>query len=291
MPPHRDSASRFLFDDADIRGEVVHLDDAYRDLVAIHQYPPGVALLLGEFMAAAVLLSSTLKFEGKLVLQARSERQVALLMVECDHALNLRGIARGAQQATSGRFDQLLGGGQLVITVDPVRGRRYQGIVALTGDSLSHSLDAYFVQSEQLGTRLWLAADPQRAGGLLLQQLPSRLAHDPAEHAERWVNACTLAETVTPAELLDLDAGRLLHRLFHQDPVRLFGPADVRFHCNCSRERTLNALSTLDPAEIEELLAELGSITMDCEFCNQQYRFTREDLAGVLDGRGPGALH
>ena len=291
MESQRDTATRFLFEEADIRGEIVHLDAAYRDIVAIHQYPPGVGLMLGQFMAAAVLLSSTLKFEGKLILQARSGEQIPLLMVECDHALNLRGIARGAQEATSERFDQLLGGGQLAITIDPVSGQRYQGIVPLTGDSLSHSIDAYFLQSEQLGTRLWLAADAGRAGGLLLQQLPCQLAEDATQHADEWAHACTLAGTLETPELLDLSAELLLRRLFHQDPLRLFEPSEVRFRCNCSRARTLNALSALDPVEVEELLEELGSITMDCEFCNQQYRFTREDLAGLLGTAEPKTLH
>ncbi len=286
-----DRALRFLFEHADIRGETVHLDSAYREITAIHQYPPGVNRMLGQFMAAAVLLSSTLKFEGKLVLQARSESQIPLIMAECDESLNLRAIARGAQEATSDRFDMLLGGGQLAITVDPLKGRRYQGIVPLAGDSLAHSLDAYFRQSEQLQTRLWLAADGERAGGLLLQQLPAEVTPDPEEQDQQWEHACSLAETVTAAELLDLGAERLLYRLYHDDAVRLFEPAPVRFRCNCSQERTLRALASLNPAEVAELLEELGSITMDCEFCNQQYRFTGDDLADILAGHQSKIVH
>jgi len=286
-----DSSLRFLFEQADIRGEVVHLDQAYRDILSIHQYPPGVSLMLGQFTAAAVLLSATLKFEGKLVLQARSEAQIPLIMVECDESLNLRAIARGAQEATSQRFDQLLEGGQLAITIDPVKGQRYQGIVPLSGDSLAHSLGAYFEQSEQLKTRIWLASDGQRASGLLIQQLPAQIANDPQEQALHWEHACSLAATVTDDELLNLEAEQLLYRLYHEDPVRLFDPTRVHFHCNCSRQRTQGALATLNPAEIEELLEELGSITMDCEFCNQQYRFTREDLKDILESDESKTLH
>jgi hypothetical protein len=119
----------------------------------------------------------------------------------------------------------------------------------------------------------------------------SEPAEDPARSADQSAHACTLAATLTPPELLELDAAGLLHRLFHQDPVHLFEPNAVRFRCNCSRQRTLNALSALDPAEMEELLVELGSITMDCEFCNQQYRFTREDLAVTLGTAEPKTLH
>lgn len=286
-PTGRDRAQRFLFEDTDIRGEIVHLDGAYREILAIHQYPPGVGLLMGEFLAAAALLASNLKFEGKLILQARSEGQIPLLMVECDSQLQIRAIARGAQEATSARFDQLLAGGQLAITIDPVKGQRYQGIVPLVKDSLAHSLDAYFQHSEQLGTRLWLAADGERAAGLLLQQLPAQRVNEVSERQAHWEHATTLAATLDSEEMLAHAAPELAHRLYHQDPLRLFEPRPVTFRCSCSRERTLKALASLPRSEVEDLLEELGSITMDCEFCNQRYRYQREDLGEMLgDDRG-----
>ncbi len=286
-----DQSRRFLFDNADIRGESVQLEQAYREILAAHQYAPGVGRLLGEFLAASVLLSGNLKFEGKLILQARSEGQVPLLMAECNQALEVRAIARGAQQATAEGFEQLLTKGQLVITVDPDRGQRYQGIVPLLGDSLAHSLDAYFAQSEQLGTRLWLAADGQRAAGLLLQQLPAERVPEAEERAAQWEDACALAATTRPDELLALETPALLHRLYHQQPVRLFDARAVAFRCSCSRERTQNALSSLPKPELIDLLEELGCITMDCEFCSQQYRFTREDLADLLGDERDRTLH
>jgi molecular chaperone Hsp33 len=286
-----DQSRRFLFEDADIRGETAYLAQALKEIVSIHQYAPGVSRLIGEFLAAAVLLSTTLKFQGKLILQARSQGQIPLLMVECNTALQVRAIARGAEQATSGRFDQLLHDGQLAITIDPDQGQRYQGIVPLGQHSLAHSLDAYFEQSEQLKTRFWLASDGRCAAGLLLQQLPAQVTLDNATRLQQWEHASTLAATVQPKELLALDTGPLLHRLFHESPVRLFEPAAVTFQCSCSRERTFQALCSLNPAEVEELLAELGSITMDCEFCNQQYRFTREELSDIVGEGQPKILH
>lgn len=290
-PDHGDTSLRCLFEDADIRGETVHLDEAYRDILSIHEYAPGVNRLLGEFLAAAVLLSTTLKYEGRLILQVRSEGQIPLLMVECDHLLQVRAIARGAQEATSDNNAQLLTNGQLAITIDPSSGQRYQGIVPLVEDSLAHSLDAYFEQSEQLKSRLWLAADGERAAGLLLQQLPAQVTQDDTERLQQWEHACSLAATVRDEELLQLSAEELLYRLYHEDAVRVFQPAPVSFRCSCSRERTRNALASLDPREVEELLEELGSITMDCEFCNQQYRFTREDLGDILQGDESRTLH
>lgn len=274
-----DDSHRFLFEEADIRGESVRLGAAYREILAIHEYAPGVSRLLGEFLAASVLLSNNLKFEGRLILQARSAGQVPLLMAECDHTLGVRGIARGAEEATASDNTQLLAGGQLVITIDPDKGQRYQGIVPVEDGSLAASIDAYFEQSEQLQTRIWLAADGERAGGLLLQQLPAQVVPGAGSRADQWQHACTLAETVEEGELLSLDTRGLLGRLYHEDALRLFDPSPVRFQCTCSRERTRSALATIDPVEIEDILLEMGTVTMDCEFCQARYIFRREDLA------------
>ena len=277
---------RFLFEGADLRGEIVRVDGALGEVLANHQYAPGVRELLGEFLAAAVLLTTTLKFDGRLTLQARSSGQVPLIMAECTSTLSVRAIARGAQEATASRFAELLGDGQLAITVEPERGRRYQGIVPLAGDSLAASLDAYFEQSEQLHTRVWLASDGGRAAGLLLQQLPVQLVPDPLERQGQWEHACALAATVEQRELLTLDAAELLYRLYHEDRLRLYDPQPVRFLCSCSRERSRQALRTLGEAEIRDILREQGAVTMDCEFCNQQYVFEASELlSGASDPR------
>jgi molecular chaperone Hsp33 len=286
-----DESRRFLFEEADIRGEIVSLNASFGEVLAIHQYAPGVTRLLGEFLAAAVLLSTNLKFEGKLVLQARSEGQVPLLMVECNHELQVRGIARGMEQATSDDNETLLRNGQLAITVDPLRGQRYQGIVALQPGTIADNLGAYFSQSEQLRSRIWLAADGDRAAGLLLQQLPSQVTRDASLRYDQWERASTLAATVSVPELLGLPGDVLLSRLYPGDAVRLFDGTRVRFHCSCSRERSQNALSCLDPAEADELLEELGCITVDCEFCNEQYRFLRGDLASIFGWNEAKTLH
>lgn len=286
-----DQSRRFLFEQADIRGEAAHLDAAYQDILAIHQYGIGASRLLGEFLAAAVLLSTNLKFEGKLILQVRSEGQIPLLMVECDHCLHVRGIVRGAQRAISNDNHALLHNGQLAITVDPTNGQRYQGVVPLQQGSVAESLDAYFAQSEQLRTRIWLAADGRRAGGLLLQELPAHIAHDQALRQQHWEHLCSLATTVQTAELLELDCERLLYRLFHADPLRIFEPRSVQFRCTCSRERTRSVLATLDPMEIEELLENPDGIEMECEFCNQVYRFNKEDFSQSSTDQLSKSLH
>jgi len=283
-PMSKDLARRFLFEHSDVRGERVQLNAAYAAVLENHNYAPGVRRLLGEFLAASVLLGSTLKFSGRLTLQARSKGQIPLIMAECSSDSTVRAIARGAQQANSEAFGQLLHDGQLAITIERRNGSPYQGIVPLSGDSLAHSLDAYFAQSEQLPSRFWLVSDGITASGLLLQQLPAQQRLDAAERANYWEHLQALADTLTEAELLTLPAERMLHRLFHQEPVRLFEPRSVRFACSCSRQRSMAALRTLGRDEIESILREQGSVTMDCEFCNQRYTFGSDEL---LDSPAP----
>jgi molecular chaperone Hsp33 len=283
-----DVTRKFLFENADIRGEIVHLDAAYAEITGIHQYAPGVSRLLGEFLATTVLLSTTIKFEGRLILQAQSDGDIPLIMAECSNTLEVRAIASGAEQATASEFSSLLRDGQLAITIEPLSGQRYQGIVPLEGHNLATCLEHYFANSEQLATRLWLASDASRAAGLLLQQLPAQLTRDAAQRSAQWQHLCTLAETTAAEELLATDQQSLLFQLFHQDPLRLFEEEPVRFACSCSRERCLSALLALGPTELGELLAEENPIIIDCEFCNQQYAFGAADLAGEPP---PAALH
>jgi molecular chaperone Hsp33 len=284
----KDVTRKFVFEHADIRGEIVHLDAAYAEITGIHQYAPGVSRLLGEFLATTVLLSTTIKFEGRLILQAQSDGDIPLIMAECSNTLEVRAIASGAEQATASEFSSLLRDGQLAITIEPLSGQRYQGIVPLEGHNLATCLEHYFANSEQLATRLWLASDGSRAAGLLLQQLPAQLTRDAAQRSAQWQHLCTLAETTAAEELLATDQQSLLYQLFHQDPLRLFEEEPVRFACSCSRERCLSALLALGPTELGELLAEENPIIIDCEFCNQQYAFGAADLAGEPP---PAALH
>jgi len=281
---------KFIFEQADIRGEIVHLDSAYRDIIDIHQYAPGVSQLLGEFLAACVLLSTTIKFEGRLILQAQSKGQVPLIMAECSNDLTIRAIANGAEQATANDFSTLLHNGQLAITIEPLEGQRYQGIVPLEGNSLAACIESYFENSEQLATRLWLASTEHTAAGLLVQQLPEQVTKDVQQRTEQWQHICTLAETVHSEEVLELEQEKLLYHLFHEDPLRLFDGEAVRFACSCSRERCHSALLAIGTEDLQALLEEEETIEMDCEFCNQQYRFTRSDFSAQL-GEVPDKLH
>lgn len=276
-----DQIVRFIFDNTAVSGKWVQLQRSYAETAAAHHYPPAVQRLLGEFLAAVSLLGATLKFEGKVVLQARSAGEVPLIMAEATSNHEVRAIVRGAEQSISTDFHTQLADGTLCITIDPTGGQRYQGAVALEGGNLAECLEAYFQRSEQLPTRIWLAADGERAGGLLLQELPGTDAIE--RQPETWQHLTTLAQTVQAEELLTLPAETLLHRLFHQDEVRVLQSDSLRFQCSCSQQRTESMLVGLGRAEIDSIIAEHGEVAVNCEFCLQSYRFDSEQIRQLFE--------
>jgi molecular chaperone Hsp33 len=276
--PTNDDSFRFLFEDADVRGETVILDNVLKDLNAAHTYGPGVQKLLGEFAAATVVISNNLKFDGRVVLQGRSDGPISLIMVECSSDGDVRGIARGELEAPEGPLKSHLPSGVLTLTIEPEIGQRYQGIIAVQRDELADVLSDYFEQSEQLATKFWLSTRAGSSAGLMLQQLPKQLVKDESERLDQWQTLCALADTVTPDELIDTDTDRLLFKLFNEWDVKRFQPKRIRFSCNCSRERSLNAIRLLPTHEITELFEEQKTVTMNCEMCGHSYHFTRKDV-------------
>ena len=284
-----DSLRRFVIERSDVRGELVHLDASWQAIASRRPYPPPVRRLLGEAAAAAVLLSATVKMaEGAITLQAQGEGPVPLLVVQATGWRTLRGLAHWRdpvpEDAAPGA---LLGDGRLVVTLDPGEtGReRYQGIVPLAGRTLAECIEGYFARSEQLPTRLWLATDERSAAGLLLQRMPGG-GDDP----DTWERAVHLAATLTPVELLGLPAETLLHRLYHQEDVRLYGREPVAFRCGCSRARIEEMLRRLGPDEARAILAEEGRIVVDCEFCGQRYELDAVDVERVFAAAGQPAV-
>ena len=276
-----DTSQRFLLNNSAIRGQWTLLETSYQTVLAKHDYPLEVQGLLGEIMAAAILLAATIKFEGTLTIQARGKGPVSLLNVECTHDHQLRAIAQWEGDTTDMDFKTLLGHAVLAITITPDKGERYQGIVPLVGSTIAECLEFYFAQSEQLTTRIWLYQGNNRSGGLLLQVLPynSKNPIDPVRQKEDWHRVSTLAATLTADELLSLDSETLLVRLFHEEEVTVFPPEPVEFRCTCSRERTAAALVQLGQEELEDIVAEQGKIDITCQFCNQQYLFDKVDVA------------
>lgn len=279
-----DLLQRFVFEHAPVRGEVARLDATWRAVLARHHYPAPVRTLLGELTAAAALLAATLKFDGALVLQAQGKGPVTLLVVECTSDHTLRATAKWDGDIAPAPLRALLGDGQLVITILGAGNRQlYQGVVELDGDSVAEVLENYTGRSEQLATRLWLAVDDERAGGLLLQKLPQAAEDD----EDSWEHAVALATTVTHAELLGLAPEQLMQHLFPEDDIRLFRARPASFRCTCSAERVAGMLRTVGRDEVESVLAEQGRVTVHCEFCGQRYEFEPASARAIFAGGGP----
>lgn len=289
-----DKLQRFIFENAAVRGEFVELSDTWREVQARHEYPPAVRKLLGEMLSAAALLSANLKFDGMIIMQMHGDGPVKLLVVECDSDLHLRATAKLAPDAVvpdDAALTDLVnvhGHGRFVITLDPkdkIPGQQpYQGIVPLEGDSVAVVIENYMLRSEQLDTKLWLAADNHVSRGLLLQKLPKEGGSGAAvaDDMETWNHTVMLASTLRREELLSTDIDTLLHRLFWQETIRVFEPRQPRFQCSCTREKVGNMLLMLGQEEVESALKDLGSLAINCDFCGQHYEFDAVDCAQLF---------
>lgn len=281
-----DTLQRFLFEQAPVRGGCVQLSATWQAILERHDYPEPVRNLLGEMMAAAVLLSSTLKMKGRLSLQMHGDGPLKFMLVECSNGHYLRGLAQCEDVVPDG-FIELMGQGRLVITLEPDEGKeRYQSIVNLTGDCLADALRDYLQRSEQLDTHLWLSASGEHVGGLLIQKLPGTWMD---EEQDLWERVNCLSATVKGQELLSLPQTEIIHRLYHEEDVRVFELEPICFRCSCSRERVSNMMRSLGYDEIHDILAEQGSVRVACEFCNQKYEFDAVDveqifIVNVIDG-------
>ncbi len=273
-----DQLNRFLFEDFAVRGEFITLSNSYQNTIAKHNYPKHIQLLMGQALAALGLMTATLKIKGSISLQLQTKGEIQLLIVQSDEQLRMRGVAQLRSEKEL-PFAELVKDGHMVITIEPENGKRYQGIVPLSGDSLESCLIEYFNQSEQLSTHISLFADDSKAAGFMLQQLPSETLNP-----NDWQHLQTLAETIKDDEALTLDASQLLHRLYHEEKVRLFDPQGVCFQCRCSQQRCEESLATLDEQELLTMVREDDGIHMSCEFCLSEYRFDENDIKRIKSG-------
>lgn len=282
-----DALHHFLFEDQlnkpmPIRGNLVHLNQTFQFSMQHQTLPNMLKIALGELMAASALLSATLKMDGVLVLQLQGKGALKLLVVECSHDLNMRATAKWDETLTtemeSFSFIELVKHGQFVITLDPNIGEAYQGIVPIEGETIAQMLQNYMLRSQQIDTSLWLHCDGESASGMLLQKLPNESEVD----ADAWNRVNILAGTVTDDELQNLAPETLLTRLFAEEDVRLFEAKPTQFRCSCSKAKVGNMLRLLGRQEVEGILAELGGIEVNCDFCNKHYRFDAIDAAQIL---------
>src|SRR6202790_3323472 len=310
--PIDDAVLPFEVASLDLRGRLSRLGPALDDVLSKHDYPAPVGKLLGEAIVLTTLLGSSLKFDGRFILQTQTDGPVSFLIVDFQAPDRLRAYARYdvtrlKEGLTSG---QLLGKGHLAMTIDQGPDMsRYQGLVALEGGSLEDAAHEYFLRSEQIPTRVRLAVGEEwrggdgprhrwRAGGMLLQFLPKAperarqgglpprdapegaVKHEVAED-DAWVEGQSLISTVEDVELLDPDLSgeRLLYRLFHERGVRVFAPLPLRAQCSCSRDAVSGMLTSFAPGDRADMVKD-GKVVVTCEFCSSVYEFT-PDEAGV----------
>ena len=275
-----DFFQRFHFESLGIRGELVRLNESWRQTQGTTEYPEAIASALGQSLAASVLLSGTIKFEGSLILQIQSNGPLRTLVAQTTHQRSIRGLAHWKNPIPNTDLRQLCPDGRLVITIQNNEADPYQGIVAIDENSLSGALESYFSQSEQLATRLWLDADKHTATGLFLQVLPGT-----SRDSEDWNRIMHLSETITSTELRNLPPEEILHRLYHEETVRLSEAEPVVFRCGCQRERIETVLLTLGEAEISDIISKNEFVDVHCDFCNRLYRFDRVDVAALFNDK------
>ncbi len=286
MPQPRDTQLRFLLPTAGVRGVAVRLDATWQAIAARNHCPQAAAGLLGEACAAAALLTGHVKVDGRLSVQLRSPGAIGTLFAECTATGSLRGIIRLREDAGPVVADLRALGAEslLAITIEnpSLRGDgepvRYQGLVALQAERLGTALEGYFLQSEQLPTRLLLASDGQHAAGLLLQVLPGDGGDD-----DGFRRASALFDTLQADELLALAPAEVVHRLFHEEAPELLGEKPLHFGCSCSRARVEAMLVSLGREEADAAVAaNQGTAAVHCEFCGQDYSFDAAQVAAVF---------
>ena len=280
------SVRRFLFEHLDIRGAVVHLGEAWRQMQAGRDYQPTVAQLLGETAAVTALIAAQLKQSGRLTLQLRGNGPIQLLVMDCNEQLQMRGMARSNPVVLPAPVQQLLGadqGGQLMLSLDlPTARHPYQSFVPMVGDSIAAIFEHYLEQSEQQPSRLFATASPRAAACLFLQKMPQADSHD----TDGWQRITQFAATVKPTELLELDAESLLDRLFREEMVahgvRVYHPAAVTYHCPEDWTKVRDMIRGLGRADAETILREHGEILIRDDICNRSYRFGAEEVAELF---------
>ena len=278
---HADIRTRFIFDDMPVRGLHVRLENVWKHIVGQKHYPAAIRRALGELLAAGALLSGNLKTDGTLIVQVQGQGRLKMLVVEATSDQTVRATARWDETADINddeSLTDLLGSNSVfVLTLQPKDAEPWQGVVPLEGGSIAQMLINYTKRSEQLDTQIVLASSDDACGGLLVQRLP-----ETEPDAASWEHVGTLVQTLTPEELSELDAQHVLYRLFHETPPRVFDPESIEFACTCSRGKVSDMLLMLGGEEVGGVVAEQGSIQIDCDFCHTKYVFDETDVNALF---------
>ncbi len=286
----KDCVHRFILKNLHVRGQWVQLNRAYQAIQAIHPYPLRVSMLIGEALAASALISSTLKYEGKTTLQIEGPGPIKLLLAQCNHLLQLRGLAKWDESIDLHSDTELFAEAQCLISITQSASQEtYSGIVALEQENLALCLAHYFEQSEQLPTKFYFASTHENIVGLMLQTLP-----DEEMTEDMWQHVTCLADTLTQPELLTVPPIELTHRLFHGEDTQWFMPQAVEFKCSCSPQKSEQAILTLGEKEAMDIFNTTQSLVVNCEFCNQSYEFDPIDVYQIFHpsaDSSPSSLH
>lgn len=284
-----DLRQRFYIEDSPIRGEVVHLEEALQTILAQRDYAPAIQVLLGEMLSATALLASTLKIKGRISLQIQASGTLQWAMAECNHLGEVRALADYESDPIfehaedSSTVLKTLVSPVLFINIEPEFGERYQGIVPLDKPDLADCLMQYYDLSAQLPTRISLASNGQRSGGLLIQLLPRNNEEEQKiVDEDLWPRMTMLTSTLKKDELTDLPATEILYRLYNEEEVRLPDAEQLKFGCTCSKERCETALEQIGVNAVRETLEHQNPIEMDCQFCNTRYQFTAEEALALF---------
>ncbi|WP_040725880.1 Hsp33 family molecular chaperone HslO [Thiomicrorhabdus sp. Kp2] len=270
------AVQRFLFKELNIRGQHIQLQDSWQAMIKDRHYPQPIVKLLGELTAISVLLANGMKHQGRITMQIQGSGPITLLVVDVTHDLKIRGVAKTNKEiSTETTMDELLGDGQILMTLENTQTQHhFQSYVPREGDSIAQAFETYLSQSEQLPSKLWLAANEQSLGGVLIQKMPETDGHD----EDGWDRVLHIATTVKEEELTTLDSEALLHRLFHEELIELFEAEEVLYECPQDKERVTNMLLSLGEEEVRKVLEEQGEIVIHNEMCNYHLRFNKDDI-------------
>ncbi|MFY7698299.1 MAG: Hsp33 family molecular chaperone HslO [Legionella sp.] len=275
-----DTLQPFIFEHANIRGGIVRLDQTFKTIISQHPYPPMIKQFLGEAITSSLLVAGSIKFEGEISLQFHGDKRLPLLIVQCNHQLQVRAFAKFQENAADLDYQKSFLAGEMLLTINQYKQTQaYQSIVPIRSFSMSENLMSYFEQSEQIKSHVWLAVNDDKAAGMLLQLMPEE---DHTQHEQLWEYAIHIGQTLDKKELLTLDNHTLLHRLYHETELRLYNARNIEFSCRCNVEKMKQVLTILGQDDLEKLFDERGKIEINCDFCNHNYIFDAIEIGSFF---------
>lgn len=279
------AVQRFLFKELNIRGQHIQLQQSWQEMIKDRHYPAAIIKLLGELTAMSVLMANGMKHEGRITLQVQGSGPITLLVVDVTHDLKVRGMAKTNKEITTeSTLDELLGDGQILMTLENTQTQHhFQSYVPREGETVAEAFETFLSQSEQLPSKVWLAANEHSLGGVMIQKMPETDGHD----IDGWERILHITTTVQDDELTSLPAEALLHRLFHEELLELFEAEEVVYECPKDEERVHNMLKSLGEEEVRKIIEEQGQIVIHNEMCNFHMRFNKEDIDALFADNQP----